>query len=181
VQVVVPMSGADPGQAFARLFAQNERRLYSYIFSLLGDWSAAEDVFQDTCVVMWTKFADFQPGTDFAGWACGIARYKVLKYRRQCRRRLPFVSEEFIATVAAARESEAEDGQDWLAKLSQCVEKLTLRDSRIIKARYASNLTIKELAASLGLSANTAYKAVGRIRRELLDCVQKAMAQEEHP
>jgi RNA polymerase sigma-70 factor, ECF subfamily len=178
---VIPMSSHDPGQAFARLFAEHERRVYSYIFSLLGDWTAAEDVFQDTCVVMWTKFADFQPGTDFAKWACRIAHFNVLKYRRQCSRRLPFASEQFIETVAAARESEPADNQDWLGKLSQCIEKLTLRDGKIIKARYSSDLTIKELAARLGLPANTVYKAVSRIRRELFDCVQKAVAQEEHP
>ncbi len=175
------MSGTNSGEAFARLFAQCERRIYSYIFSLLGDWSATEDVFQDTCVVMWTKFADFQPGTDFASWACRIAHYKVLKYRGQCRRRLPFVTEQFIETVAAARQSEDENKDAWLSRLSKCIDKLAPRDRQIIIRRYSDDCTIKELAETLGLPANTVYKAVSRIRKDLLDCVQKAVAQEEHP
>lgn len=172
---------SNPGEAFARLFAAHERRIYSYIFSLLGDWAAADDVFQETCVVLWTKHADFQPGTDFAGWACRIARFKVLKYRRQCRRRLPFVGGQFLETVAAARESQAESGPDWLSKLSECIDKLSPRDRRIIQGRYAEEQTIKQFAARIGLSANTAYKALCRIRGELLDCLQKAAAREEHP
>jgi RNA polymerase sigma-70 factor, ECF subfamily len=170
-------------EMFVRLFAQNERRVYAYIFSLLGDWTAAEDVFQDTCVVMWAKFADFQPETDFASWACRIAHFKVLKYREQCRRRLPFVGEQFVEKVAAAREldTEKEATEDWLAQLSKCIERLTPRDRDLIIYRYSVHCTIKEIAAKMGIPANTAYKAVQRIRKELLDCVEKAVAQEEHP
>ena len=173
--------GNNPQETFARLFATHERRVYSYIFSLLGDWAAADDVFQDTCVVLWTKYAEFQPGTDFAAWACRVARYKVLKYRRQCRRRLPFVGGEFIETVAAARESQTESNSDWLSKLSECIEKLSPRDRQIIQGRYAESQTIKQFAARIDLPTNTVYKAVSRIRGELLDCLQRAAAREEHP
>jgi RNA polymerase sigma-70 factor, ECF subfamily len=173
---VAPVEELQPTEAFARLFARHERRIYSYIFSLLGDWQAAEDVFQDTCAVMWAKFAEFQPGTDFASWACRIGRYKALKYREQCARRLPFVGEEFLATVAAARESDDGSEDDWLAALSECTDKLTPRDRDIIVRRYSTDCTIKELAQRLGVPANTAYKAIRRIRKELLDCVQKTVA-----
>lgn len=170
-----------PGEAFARLFARHQRQVHSYIFSLLGDWTAAEDVFQETCVVMWSKFADFQPGTDFAAWACRIARFKVLKYREECKRRLPFTGTEFIETVAAARESHAGESDEWTAVLTKCIEKLSLSDRRLIVQRYSDDCTIKELAAKLGLPSNSVYKAVARIRKGLLDCVEKSVAREEHP
>lgn len=180
--MVVPHDdNGSPGEAFARLFARHQRRVYSYIFSLLGDWTAAEDVFQDTCVVMWTKFSDFQPGTDFAAWACRIARFKVLKYRQECRRRLPFSSMEFIETVAAARDSRNTESDDWTAVLIECINKLPPRDRILIVQRYSEDCTIKELAEKLGLPSNTVYKAIGRIRKNLLECVEKSAAREEHP
>ena len=175
------MEELHPSEAFARLFAQHERRIYCYIFSLLGDWEATEDVFQETCVVMWAKFAEFQLGTDFASWACRIGRYKVFKYREKCARRLPFVGEEFLATVAAARESDDGGEDDWLPSLSECMDKLAPRDRDIIVCRYSTDCTIKELARRLGLPVNTAYKAISRIRKELIDCVQKTVARKEHP
>ena len=174
------MEERSPSETFARLFAQHERRIYCYIFSLLGDWEATDDVFQDTCAVMWAKFPDFQEGTDFAGWGCRIGRYKVLKYREKCSRTLPFAGEEFLETVATARESEDAAEGDWLSALSDCMDKLTPRDRDIIIRRYSVNCTIKKLAESLGLPANTAYKAISRIRKELVDCVQKAAARREH-
>ncbi len=175
------MEEISPSEAFARLFAQHERRIHSYIFSLLGDWDATEDVFQDTCVVMWTKFADFQMGTDFASWACKIGHYKALKYREKSSRRLPFVGEEFLEVVTAARESEESSSDDWLPTLSECMNKLSSRDRGIIIHRYSTDCTIKELAKKLGFPANSVYKALARIRKELVECVQKAAARKRQP
>ncbi len=148
------MNGNAPSENFARLFAEHERRVYAYIFAILGDWAAAADVFQDTCVRMWTKFEDFQPGTDFGAWARRIAYYKILKYREQCRSQ-PFASQEFLDTVASACEIENDDEQRWLAILSECMKKLPPRDHRLITERYSEDCTIKELAARLGLSVHT--------------------------
>ena len=173
------MEELQPTENFARLFAQHERRICSYILSLLGNWEAAEDVFQDTCAVMWTKFAEFQPGTDFASWGCRIGYFEVLKYRERRKRALPFVSEEFLATIAAAQDSKAAEEDDWLLALSQCIDKLRLQDREIIMRRYSTDCTIKELARQLGIPVNTLYKALGRIHKGLLDCVQETVTQEK--
>jgi RNA polymerase sigma-70 factor (ECF subfamily) len=173
------MQELGPNETFARLFAQHERRLCSYILSLLGNWQAAEDVFQDTCAIMWAKFAEFQPNTDFASWACRIAHFEVLKYREKYKRRLPLVTDEFLATVAAAQESEAAKEDDWLVALEECANRLSVRDREIIARRYSIDCTIKELASQLNIPANTLYKALGRIHKSLLDCVQQAVTQGE--
>ena len=169
-----------PTEAFVRLFAQHERRICSYILSLLGNWEATEDVFQDTCVVMWAKFAEFQPGTDFASWACRIGYFEVLKYRDKRKHLLPFVTDDLLATIAAVRESEAADEAEWLSAMSRCIDKLGLRDREIITRRYATGCTIKELAKQMGIPANTLYKAIGRIHKRLLDCTQEVVSQEDH-
>ena len=41
--------------AFARLFAQHDRWLFAYLVSLLGSSAAAEEVFQEVCVVLWAN------------------------------------------------------------------------------------------------------------------------------
>ncbi|MCD4728899.1 MAG: hypothetical protein K8R46_14670 [Pirellulales bacterium] len=43
------------------LFAQVHDSLFAYVFSLLPHWSDAEDVFQQTSLVLWRKFGSFQP------------------------------------------------------------------------------------------------------------------------
>jgi RNA polymerase sigma-70 factor, ECF subfamily len=173
------MEDLRPTETFVRLFAQHERRICSYILSLLGNWEATEDVFQDACVVMWAKFAEFQPGTDFASWACRISYFEVLKYREKRKHRLPFVTDDLLATIAAVRESEGAEEEEWLAALSRCIEKLVLRDRDIITRRYSATCTIKELAQRMGIPVNTLYKALGRIHKRLLDCAQEVVSQED--
>ena len=46
-----------------------------------------EDVFQAANLVLWRKFDQFEPGTNFFAWACQIIRYEVLKYREKYARR----------------------------------------------------------------------------------------------
>ena len=49
---------------------------------------------QEAVEVMWSKFDQFEPGTDFISWALRIARYRVLNYYKKKRtQRLRFSSE----------------------------------------------------------------------------------------
>jgi RNA polymerase sigma-70 factor, ECF subfamily len=49
---------------FVQLFAQGRDSLFAYIFSLLPHWPDAEDVFQQTSLVLWRKFGEFQPAAE---------------------------------------------------------------------------------------------------------------------
>ena len=51
--------------AFARLFAQHDRWLFAYLVSLLGSSAAAEEVFQEVCVVLWREYETFRVGNQF--------------------------------------------------------------------------------------------------------------------
>ena len=76
---------------FVRLFSANQRRIQTFIFTLLPDRDQAQDVMQETSVVLWQKFDSFETGTDFTAWAFRIARLEVLSLvRRQQRARLVF-------------------------------------------------------------------------------------------
>src|SRR3954453_5533910 len=83
-------SSDSPGPAksrlFLRLFLQNERRLYAYILTLLPRRADAEDVLQETSLVMWDKFDEQAPPTDFAAWGCRIAYFKVLDFFKRSQR-----------------------------------------------------------------------------------------------
>ncbi len=65
---------ADPtppvGEAFARLFAENQRRIFAFILTLLPSREDAEDVFQDVSVVLWRKSAQFDTGQVSPGGRC---------------------------------------------------------------------------------------------------------------
>ena len=66
---------------FAALLQQTTRQLLTYLNAVLFRWDDAEDVFQETCLVLWEKFSEFQPGTNFLAWALCVARNKAMSFQ----------------------------------------------------------------------------------------------------
>src|SRR5207249_11545384 len=64
--------GVDKSKIFLPLFLQNQRRLYAYILTLLPNRADADDVLQEASLVMWDKFDERAPPSDFTAWGCRI-------------------------------------------------------------------------------------------------------------
>ena len=73
----------DPSRTeeFMRLFTHHQRHVYGYIRGLVPSLVEAEEVLQQTNLLLWEKFDQFQPGTNFRAWACKVAYLTVLKHR----------------------------------------------------------------------------------------------------
>lgn len=165
--------------AFARLFAQHDRWLFAYLVSLLGNSAAAEEVFQEVCVVLWREHEKFQMGTDFVKWVSVVAHHQVQRYRRERRRTGPQLSDavvDLLAQDAVERVDLLESRRD---ALRGCLKKLSDTDRLLVEQCYGdSRETFKTAAERLGRPTNTVYKALLRIRRSLLECIERTLAAE---
>ena len=79
-------AGADEQDRFVRLLSKHSSALYGYILALTANLHDAEDVFQETNVVLLRKWQEFEFGSDFLAWSCTIARYKTLSHHSRFRR-----------------------------------------------------------------------------------------------
>jgi RNA polymerase sigma-70 factor (ECF subfamily) len=70
------------GEEFLALFAETNHRIYSFVVTLLPASGDADEVFQRPSVILWRKFSEFRPGTDFVSWACRVAHLEALNYLR---------------------------------------------------------------------------------------------------
>src|SRR5262245_25315175 len=90
-----------PKDEFSRLLERHERHVYAYILSLVGNRTEADEILQETYIRLFQRAEDFSG--DFRAWACAVARFQVMTYRKRVRRdRLRF-SQEFVDTIAAHR------------------------------------------------------------------------------
>src|SRR5690606_1942058 len=87
-------------EEFTRLYAECQKRLFIYISLLMPNTADAHDVLQDTNLVLWQKFEQFEPGTSFFAWAREVARYRVLRYRQIHSRDCLPVQPEILDAVA---------------------------------------------------------------------------------
>jgi RNA polymerase sigma-70 factor (ECF subfamily) len=157
---------------FVRLLKQHDHRISAFIFSLVPNWTDAQDLIQETSVRIWEQFHEYRPGADFGAWACTIARYMVLAYRKKMQRsRLQF-RPEVLEMVAGEMESAAAAQHSRLQALGVCLTKLDEASRDLLRRCYAKGAKIKEVAQRTGRSVNGVYTFLSRVRKALHDCVQ---------
>lgn len=172
------MTEANNTREFLREFSRHSRRIYGFIRALVPNQADADELYQDVSTVLWEKFADFQPGTDFRAWAFQIAHFRVLNFRQR-KGHLPFAfsdafSDAVEADLASSDTSEMLDAR--FRALADCYAKLALRDKDLIDRRYLRGDSIKEIAEQTGRSMDFVYKTMRRIHAVLFECVSKSVA-----
>ena len=173
-------SKASDGESFARLLATCQRRVFLYAVGLLHNAADAEDVLQETNVVLWQKFPQYQPGTDFVGWACRIAHFEVLKIRERKARGERLFSNEFIEALAVASQPTINELDGRRDALESCLQKLGPSDSQLVALRYQPEATTRSVAEVLGRSFQGTRKALHRIRTRLLECIERTLSSRDH-
>lgn len=164
-------------EAFLKLLALHEAQLLGFLCAIVPGYQDAEDLFQQTILTMWQKFADFEPGTSFVGWGCQVARFKAMNYLRT--KRLPSLDSDVLELLAVAQQNEEPEGR--LARrraLASCLEKLREADRQIVQSAYSDGASVKELANQLGRSAGGVSNSLARIRAALYECIRVTVAQE---
>jgi RNA polymerase sigma-70 factor (ECF subfamily) len=170
-------SGAQRAE-FAELLARHQGQLLGYIYSLVRDLDDADDLFQQTSLVLWDKFDQFDATRSFVGWACGVARFEVLNFlRARNRDRLYFSDELTLALIEAQEEMEQERLEERRTALSTCMKKLRDRDKALLEACYDRAGGVREAARARGRSSQSIHNSLRRIRRALFECVRRSLAQ----
>jgi RNA polymerase sigma-70 factor (ECF subfamily) len=167
------------GRRFVQLLAACERRLYDYIFALVGNFADADEIAQDTKLRLWEQFDQFEPGTNFAAWACTIARYRILDYRKMHRRERALLSEEFCQRLSETLASQSDElGGRRLQALQQCLQRISPDDRELLMQCYASHSSVGQVAAAFNKTRGSLYQRLWRIRGKLLVCIERRMAEE---
>ena len=162
-------------EQFIRLVINNHKRIYAYILSLVPNHNDADDIMQETSTLMWSKFVQFEPGTDFFAWARTIAYYKVLNYRRQRAHSPLNFSDELLELLHKDYDDASKNSERRLDALDACMEKLDEKSRYLIHLRYSRSYSVKEIADRLGRNIKTIYYHLTRVQQLLLRCINRVM------
>jgi RNA polymerase sigma-70 factor (ECF subfamily) len=166
--------GQDP-ERFVRLFVEGQREILRYILALVPDIDDAHDILQETAVDLWRKFDRYDPAFAFAPWACGFAFRRVLKHRERQQRRIKYLSIESLNLIAAERSEKYGILEDRRRALERCLLQLRDDDRLVVEHRYSQQLSVAKIAGITGRNTSALYKALERIRRQLLECVNRRL------
>jgi len=157
---------------------QHRDALLSYAFALLRDWVKAEDVVQDSFIVVMNKWAEFRPGSSLFLWVRQIVHFKALEAART--RKMSSVEEELLNRVAATMQRGLDEeiaARQRLRRqaLQRCMSTLDARSARLLSGFYTESLSCETLAQAQRRSVNAVRLALSRLRKQLQECVRRQL------
>lgn len=159
---------------FVKLLLEHQTVLRAFIVSLMPGSDDAEDVLQNTNVVIWEKMHDYQPESDFRAWIFAIARNMIkAQFRVNKRNQSPSVDEEIMRAIDEVwNQRTAKDTLGKQQALDRCLERLNSTEKDLIDARYSKGNNLEILAQQIGRSADSLRTSLSRVRAKLRKCVQ---------
>lgn len=168
-------------ESFLKVLVPNQKRIFSYIATLIANYADAEDIMQEVVELLWKKYAEYTPNTDFVAWAVAIARYKVYEYYKDVKRNQRKLSNETVRILEKESNTTADEYNSHLEAVKKCIQKLDIKDYKLIQLRYELNENVKHIASRFGRSVQSVYKSLTRVHNILMRCVNRQIHQEELP
>lgn len=162
-------------QKFQQIIHSHHRTVFHYILSLVGNHHVAEDLTQETFVVVYRKYPGEGKIENMNAWLCKIAKIKVWEEYRRLNNRPVCLTEEVadsLAALCSSGQTESREGRQVNA-LRHCLKKLSPRLRKIIAWRYSEQEPIQTIAEKLRKTETNVYQILSRIRGKLAACIRK--------
>ncbi len=164
---------------FIKLFMEHQKTIYSYIFSLVYNSDAAEDILQETATAMWEMYSDFEPGTNFGAWGVTIAKYRVYEYVKKKHSKQVSMSDKLLEQISECAITKINNIGNHTKALHKCLEKLNDKDRKLLEIRYYEKVKVKDMAVRVNRPVQGLYQAMSRIHNILYKCIQNTLRQWE--
>lgn len=161
-------------QRFLSLFLRSEREIFRYVAALVPNVADAEDIVQQTAMVLWEKFDLYDPNQPFTPWACRFALNKAKQWIER-RQRWQALLEGGLAEELARRREELQPELDGRLKhLEGCLNKLPAEQRSLVEGYYYRRDPVDRLAAMSNRTVAATYKTLQRARQALQRCIERA-------
>ncbi len=163
-------------ELLACMLSKYHRRIYGYVLALVPNFNDAEDLFQETLLVICRRFDEFDPDTNFLAWGLEIARRKVIKFRQTQSKSKIIFNESMLTEYQKCQKSHMTMIEQKSMALKSCIKKLSPNDQNLLRIRYDLNDNIKEIAKKVNRPIHGLYKVFTRIHLNLRECVNRTMS-----
>jgi RNA polymerase sigma-70 factor (ECF subfamily) len=167
----------DEAEELAILWTGAQPAVAAFIRTLTPRYDEAEEILQQTAAVLVRRFQEYDRSRPFVGWAIGVAKMKVLTYRREMASSRLVFDGALVEQIAEDVQQLATDGLPVRDLLIQCVGELEGRAREAINLRYAEQMKTPRIAETLGMSHGAARVLLTRARTALRMCVERCLKQ----
>lgn len=159
---------------YSRKLTAIQRPLYAYILSLLPNRSDAEDILQETNLILCRKADEYDPNKHFQGWAFRIARYQIMAHMTKAKRSKISFSNELVDAMAE-EDFDASTIQVTQRALQICYDLLPKHMRAIARLRFKDEKNLKDISELVNRPLGSVSATLHRIRQNLAACVKQKM------
>lgn len=156
---------------FEALIRRHQLGLWRYLRSLGAPSDLAEDVMQDTFLVVMRRLNDDRGEAATATFLRQVGKHLLLRRRRDQSRREAILIE--LGAAAWTRECGTDDGEGWQVAVRDCVANLDGRAKEVVQRFYGDGQTREQIAADLGMKDTGVKTLLQRVRTLLRECIER--------
>ncbi|MEO6742799.1 MAG: sigma-70 family RNA polymerase sigma factor [Chthoniobacteraceae bacterium] len=173
-----PSQPVPPSAEFIGHVTRAQRVLHAFILSMVRNAADADDVLQETNIVLWRKAGEFDPTREFMPWAMRCAQWQAMAHLKKRQRSRVTFDDELLALVADEAVAEFTEADARRVALAGCLQKLPDEQRALIAQRYEPGGSVNEMAAERGSTPKALSEMLRRIRHSLMLCIEHTIAKE---
>ena len=168
---------AEKRQDFMAQFVRAERSIRALLLAATGDMNLVDDLMQNVAVALWKKWQEYDPGRPFRGWALGVARIEILRWRRSAARNQHVLDVQMLDQLVGAADGAAEEADECLAMLGECLNQVQGDAREVLNLKYAKGLRSRQIAEKMDKGIGAVEMILTRTRRALRECIKRKLAE----
>ncbi len=172
----IRLSQAGDIDAFGQLVRENQGWLRGWLRGQLRDWTAADDLAQDSFVTAFKKIKKFRGDGSFEAWIRSIAHNHFRNYIRKHREEYIGGTEELQHLLISDDHEVTHSSHTSLEALRECLSKVKDPAQRLLEERYLHGKSVREIAAQEDAGYSTMTMKLHRLRKSLATCIEKKIA-----
>lgn len=167
-------------EAFKELFSRYQKKLFSYIFHLVGSRSEAEDILQNVFSKAYNNIKKFDVTRKFSSWIYRIAHNESINFLKRKNKRYTVSWDDVTSTkdkLDTATNGEIPE-EKWeqleiIKEIDEALGKLPPKYQQVLKLRYFQEYSYEEISDILGKPVNTIGTLINRAKKKLLEVTKK--------
>lgn len=156
-------------KAFDSIYAVFNSGLQNFIFTLIKTEADTEDLVHEVFVKLWENRENLKNPASFDTYLFTIAHNSTISFLRKKAKSTDYV--EYVKSIQAGEEdagpAEALNREEIDEKVNLLIEKMPPRQREVFQLRHIRNMSYKEIALSLGISANTVENHLAKAHKYL--------------
>tara|TARA_R110002020_G_scaffold21009_4_gene71317 strand:+ start:20548 stop:21123 length:576 start_codon:yes stop_codon:yes gene_type:complete len=157
---LIKLLAKDNQLVFNTLYFRYVHKLRSFL-ARLGLDTHADDIVQETFIVLWNKRYTLDPSKSLESYIFTIAKNRALKSIEADMKR-SVINFQSLEIMGVGEEGEQSYTEEFLNALDSCIDRLPPRAKQILHLKRFKGLSTEEIALQLGISKSTVENHMNR-------------------